>query len=135
MARVSRRGGAVAACVWDMASGEGPLGLFWEAVRDLNPEVEGESNLPGARQGHLAMLLRDAGLDDIEETVLSVRVEHESFDDWWEPFTLGIGPAGTYVAQLDREQRIRLRERCSERFAATGRTMTARSWAARGRAR
>jgi SAM-dependent methyltransferase len=135
MARVSRRGGVVAACVWDMESGEGPLGLFWEAARDLNPEVEGESNLPGARQGHLAMLLGDAGLDDVEEAVLSVRVEHESFDDWWEPFTLAVGPAGTYVAQLDREQRVRLRERCSERFAAAGRTLTARAWAARGRAR
>src|SRR5262249_40544194 len=30
MARVSRPGGVVAACVWDHAGGTGPLGVFWE---------------------------------------------------------------------------------------------------------
>ena len=32
MARVTRRGGVVAACVWDHAGGGGPLSRFWEAA-------------------------------------------------------------------------------------------------------
>jgi hypothetical protein len=32
MARVTRAGGVVAACVWDHAGGQSPLAPFWEAV-------------------------------------------------------------------------------------------------------
>ena len=62
MARVTRRGGVVAACVWDHAHGGGPLARFWEAARELDSGVEDESLLAGTRQGHLAELLREAGL-------------------------------------------------------------------------
>ena len=56
MARVTRVDGVVAACVWDHAGGKGPLSLFWEAARELDPGVEDESERPGAREGHLAQL-------------------------------------------------------------------------------
>ena len=101
MARVTRPNGAVAACVWDHHGGTGPLSLFWAAAREIDPDVETESQLPGARQGHLTLLFDEAGLQAIEETALSVAVEHQTFEDWWEPFLLGVGPAGRYVAELD----------------------------------
>jgi SAM-dependent methyltransferase len=132
MARVSRRGGVVAACVWDHAGGEGPLSRFWEAARELDPEVEDESQLAGARKGHLAELFREAGLDDVEETDLSVSVEHASFDEWWEPFTYGVGPAGAYLSGLDPARQARLRELCREALPAGELILTARAWAARG---
>lgn len=131
MARVTRNHGVVAACVWDHAGGQGPLSLFWEAARDLDPGVRGESQLAGAREGHLAQLFRAAGLHEVQETALSVRVEHPSFDDWWEPFTLGVGPPGSYVAGLDATRRTRLRERCREMLPAAPFTVTALAWAAR----
>jgi SAM-dependent methyltransferase len=134
MARVTRPGGVVAACVWDHAGGEGPLSRFWDAAREHDPDVEDESDLAGSRRGHLAELLRDAGLTEVEETVLSVSVEHASFDEWWEPFTLGVGPAGAYLAELDLERRTRLREFCRNDFPEDGLILTARAWAARGRA-
>src|SRR5271154_6254680 len=56
MARVTRPGGVVAACVWDHAGGQGPLSLFWEAARELDPDVEDESMLAGAREGELPRL-------------------------------------------------------------------------------
>ena len=68
MARVTRRDGVVAACVWDHAGGQGPLGLFWQAARELDPDVDDESQLAGAREGHLAELFAAAGLREIEET-------------------------------------------------------------------
>ena len=52
------------------------------------------------------------GLADVDETALSVSVEHPTFEEWWEPFTLGVGPAGAYVAGLDPERRDALREQC-----------------------
>ena len=133
MARVTRPGGVVAACVGDhQAGGEGPLGRFWEPARELDPEVDDESELAGARRGHLAELLREAGLQKVEETVLSVSVEHSTFDEWLEPFTSGVGPAGAYLAQLDQERQIRLRERCRDAFPEGRHVLTARAWAARG---
>ena len=134
MARVTRPGGVVAACVWDHAGGEGALSRFWEAARELDPEVDDESELAGSRRGHLAELLREAGLEEVEETVLSVSVEHATFDEWWEPFTFGVGTAGTYLSQLNQEQQNRLREHCRDAFPNGGLVLAARAWAARGRA-
>src|SRR6266540_5722288 len=76
MARVTLEHGVVAACVWDHAGGRGPLSLFWEAARTLDPGVQDESHLAGAREGHLGQLFRGAGLREIQESALSVSVEH-----------------------------------------------------------
>jgi SAM-dependent methyltransferase len=132
MARVTRAGGVLAACVWDYAGGTSPLSPFWDAARELDPDVVDESGLPGARAGHLTELFDAAGLHDVEETSLEVRIEHPSFEDWWQPFTLGVGPAGAYAAGLDPDRQAELRELCRERFAEPPFVLTALAWAARG---
>ena len=134
MARVTRPGGFVVASVWDHAGGRGPLSLYWTAVRQLDPAAPDESALAGARRGHLTELFTSAGLDDVEESDLAVDVEHASFDAWWEPFTLGVGPAGAYVAGLGPAGRDELRERCRQLAPAAPFTLDAHAWAARGRA-
>jgi SAM-dependent methyltransferase len=133
MARVTRPGGVAVACVWDHAGRRGPLSLFWTAVRQLDPGAEDESELAGAREGHLAELFEAAGLHDVDDTELAVRVDYASFDDWWEPFTLGVGPAGAYTAGLDAAQREELKERCRQLAPAAPFTVEAVAWAARGR--
>ena len=133
MARVTREGGIVAACVWDHAGSDGPLSPFWEVVRALDGEVEDESELPGAREGHLAELFDAAELREIEDGDVSITVEHATFADWWEPYTLGVGPAGAYVAGLAPEHREGLRERCREALPSAPFELSARAWAARGR--
>jgi SAM-dependent methyltransferase len=132
MARVTCSDGVVAACVWDHAGGRGPLGAYWDAARGLDPDVVDESRLAGAREGHLGELFETAGLREIEETSLEVSVEHPTFEEWWEPFELGVGPAGVYAAGLDPNRRVELRERCRERLPAAPFVVTARAWAARG---
>ncbi len=133
MARVTRRGGVVAACVWDHGGGgEGPLSVFWRAARELDPQVRDESALAGSAEGQLAELCSLAGLHQIEATSLSVVVEHPTFEDWWQPFTLGVGPAGSYAAGLDDAGRSRLRDRCNVYFPDEPFVLTARAWATRG---
>ncbi|HEY1273982.1 MAG TPA: class I SAM-dependent methyltransferase [Thermoleophilaceae bacterium] len=132
MARVTRPRGVVAACVWDHAGGGSPLSGFWDAAHELDPGVEDESRLNGAREGHLGELFRSAGIQEVEESVLSVDVEHPSFEEWWEPFTLGVGPAGGYVAGLEPSRRTRLRDRCRERLPEPPFVISARAWTARG---
>lgn len=132
MRRVTREGGVVAACVWDHATDQGPLSLFWRAARALDPRVNDESELPGAREGHLGELFRAAGLHEVEETTVSSSVEHASFDAWWEPFTLGVGPAGSYFASLDAAGQTRLRQQCRALVPEGPFVVHARAWAARG---
>ena len=132
LVRVTRKHGVVAASVWDYAGGRGPVSVLWDAARELDPEVVDESQLAGVREGHLAELFDAAGLQEVEEAAHSIRVEHSSFEEWWEPFTLGVGPAGSYVAWLDPARQARLRERCREKLPTAPFRLTAHAWAARG---
>jgi SAM-dependent methyltransferase len=134
MLRVTRAGGTLAACVWDHGGGSGPLAGFWEAARELDPGVEDESALAGASRGDLERIFREAGPKHVEEHVLTVHVEHPSFEEWWEPFTLGVGPAGAYVAALTPERREGLRTRCRELHGPGPFTVAASVWAVRGTA-
>jgi ubiquinone/menaquinone biosynthesis C-methylase UbiE len=70
MARVTRPGGTVAATVWDFARGAAPASTFWRAAQEVVPTAPGEAGLSGAHEGQLASLLRQAGLGDVESTVL-----------------------------------------------------------------
>jgi SAM-dependent methyltransferase len=132
MARVTRPGGVVAACVWDHAGEQTPLAPFWHSVRELDPEAPDESGLAGGREGQLAELFAHAGLRDIEESILHVQVEHANFDEWWEPFTLGVGPAGSYLAALNPARQVELREHTRQQLDRTPFTWATRAWAARG---
>jgi len=132
MARVTRGGGVVTACVWDHGGGQGPLRSFWKAAREIDPGVDDESHLPGVRYGDLGRIFREGGLREIEETSLTVSLEHPSFDEWWEPFTLGVGPAGDFAATLDLTARARLRELCRRYLPPAPFVVTGKAWAAKG---
>ena len=133
MARVTAVGGSVAASVWDHAGGSGPLASFWDAVRELDVEAPDESELPGTRRGDLARLATQAGLSNSTEHAITIAVPFASFDDWWQPFTLGVGPAGAYVGGLDADARQRLRERCAERLGPGPFEVSATAWAVTAR--
>jgi SAM-dependent methyltransferase len=130
MARVTRPGGVVAASVWDLAGERAPLSTFWRAVRDLDSAAVDESGLAGARAGHLGELFRAAGLPGVQESELTVAVPCPTFDDWWQPYTLGVGPAGDHVARLDDAARERLRSRCAELLPEPPFDVTATAWLA-----
>jgi SAM-dependent methyltransferase len=134
MARVTRDGGVVAASVWDMVAGKAPISPFWRAARELDSGVEGEARRAGAGEGQLSDLFAQAGLTAIEETALPVGVEHATFDEWWEPFKLGVGPAGEYYNELAPEKQRELEERVREQLGEPV-ALESRAWAARGIAR
>lgn len=134
MRRVTRPGGLVAASVWDHAGDRSPLATFSRVARQLDPAAPDEADLAGARAGHLAELFTAAGLSDVRAGDLTVRVRVAGFDDWWQPYTYGIGPAGDYVASLDDASRERLRARCAEALPSGPFEIEASAWVATGRA-
>ncbi len=132
MRRVTRPGGVVAASVWDHGSGRGPLSPLWRVARELDPDLVDESGLVGSGRGELHKLFAASGLRDVEEVALEVRVEHPTFDEWWQPFELGVGPAGAYVARLEPDVRAELRDRCRASLQPAPFAIAARAWTARG---
>ena len=121
--------------MWDHGGGQGPLSPFWRAVRELDPDAPDESELRGrARGAPRASCSCAAGLEDVEDDELEVHVDHASFEEWWEPYTLGVGPAGDYVAGLGASAGAALRERCRLLVGDGPLQLTMRAWAARGRA-
>jgi SAM-dependent methyltransferase len=132
MARVTRPGGTVAATVWDFGGGTAPLSLFWRAALEVDPQAPGEAHLAGTGHGQLEDLLGQAGLTTVESTRLTVSVDFVSFDQWWEPFTLAVGPSGAYLASQTDERRAAIRQACQRLLPPAPFTLTAGSWSAHG---
>jgi SAM-dependent methyltransferase len=132
MARVTKPGGTIAACVWDHGGDTGALSPFWRVARTRDPGVGDESELAGVREGQLAELFSAAGLRDIRSTALTVHLRFETFDEWWRPFTFGVGPPGAYVSGLSDTAREDLRAACEASLPAAPFTIDASAWTAAG---
>jgi len=134
MGRVAAPGGILASCTWDYAGGMRMLRTFWDAATELDPTAPAESNMRYRTEEELASLWERGGLGDIETGPLEVEVAYDSFDEFWEPFTLGVGPAGAYYASRDEAAREALREGCFSRLGAPAGAFSlgARAFAVRG---
>jgi SAM-dependent methyltransferase len=133
MMRVTRPGGVVAACMWDLAGdGMTMLNMYWDIARELDPGAEGEGRRPGVEQGDVGERFRRAGLEEVVEGSLEAHASYESFEDFWEPFTFALGPAGQHLASLSASDQERAREMCRSRLPAGAFDLSARAWYARG---
>jgi SAM-dependent methyltransferase len=138
MIRTTRPGGILAAAVWDYGDGMEMLRLFWDELVALDPgaAARDERHMPLCRNGELSALWHTHGLIDIDEDALVIDMRYPSFDDYWEPFLLGQGPAGSYVTTLAPNMRERLQQRLRQRLLGRDAdreiALTARAWAVRG---
>jgi SAM-dependent methyltransferase len=133
MRRVTRPAGVVAACVWDepIADASSPLSMFWRAARTVDPNVSVSDDRPGTHEGQLVTLMEQAGLTSVTGTSLWVRLRHDTFEDWWEPYENGTGPAGRYVQTLDHDQRASLKAAARSLVTEIPFETSGRAWAAR----
>jgi hypothetical protein len=119
--------------MWDIASGGMTmLRIFWQAVRQFEPGVEGERRLAGTFEGDIAARFERAGLENVVGTALAASADYTGFDDFWEPFTHGVGPAGQHLASLSATQRARVREACRAELPDGPFSLDARAWCATG---
>jgi SAM-dependent methyltransferase len=137
MRRVVRPGGTVASCTWDYSGGMTMLRIFWDAALALDPGAWDEArNMRYQDVDSLRELWLRTGLGAVETDALVVEASYRDFDDYWEPFTGGVGPAGAYCLSLDPDRRAALREECRRRLGVPDGafTLSATAWAVRGRA-
>ena len=137
--RTVRPGGAVAAYVWDYAGEMQLMRRFWDAATALDPaalELDEGRRFPICRPEPLAELFGAAGLEDVAVRAIEVPTVFKDFDDYWDPFLGGQGPAPGYCMSLPEEARAALRQRIHAGlpFRSDGSIhLIARAWAVRGR--
>jgi SAM-dependent methyltransferase len=137
MARVAGAGGTIGAYVWDYAGRMELMRAFWDAAVALDPDaarLDEGVRFPLCRPEALADLFAGAGLDGTAVTAIDVPTPLASFDEYWQPFLGGQGPAPAYAMSLDEAARARLRDRILERLpvGADGTIpLIARAWAVR----
>lgn len=131
MCRVTRPGGTVALCFWDLQRMP-TLNLYWEAAAAVAGAPPDDLRRPGGSPGELADFLRRAALEDVRESVLTATSDYRDLDDWWRAFTYGVGPAGQHYQSLSAEQQGRMHELCAERLGNPEGpfTLTAHAWCA-----
>jgi SAM-dependent methyltransferase len=135
MARVTRPGGVVAACMWDVpGGGMTMLSTFWRAARTVDPGTEGEQARVGVREGDIRGLFERAGLEDVQDGTLVSGAHYEDFDDFWQPFTFAVGPAGSYLRDQPAGRQDAIREACRSLLGDPSGPLDleARAWYARG---
>jgi SAM-dependent methyltransferase len=136
MIRVTKPGGVVAAAVWDYGDGMEMFRVFWSEALALDGDAPDEKQLPLTKDGELAAKWKEHGLANVEHKALIADQHFASFDDFWQPFTLGQGLAGAYVAKLPADQRAALQARLRKRLLGDGPDhafeLHSRAWAVKG---
>lgn len=138
MLRVTTGGGTVAAYVWDYAGRMEMIRLFWDTAIELDPaavDLDEGIRFPLCYPDALEKLFTTAGLTRVEVDPIDITTPFASFEDYWEPFLGGQGPAPSYATSLESDDRRRLRARLHERLPIAGDgtiTLVARAWAVRG---
>jgi len=109
MARTTRRGGTVAACLWDFRDGMPIFSLFWQAAEAAAPEAVARrrAEQPPSRPGlqALAELWTGAGLLEVRTAGLELSQEFGSFEDFWLPFLTEATPTSGFAMAVNRETR------------------------------
>lgn len=133
MRRVTRRGGTVAAATWDTRGGFVALRLVLDTAAMLDEAGrrarEAAYTRPLSRPGELARVWHDAGLSNVVQGSVTIRMEFGSFADFWAPVAGKEGPVAEYVGGLGAEGTERLRVAVRQAYL-DGETDGPRSYAA-----
>lgn len=136
MARVTTEGGRVAVYVWDYAGRMEMIRTYWDTAAEFDPALQGQGErFPLCQPDALSAAFADAGLQPVDVAPLEMTMRFADFDDYWQPFLGGQGPAPAHAVSLAEPVRERLRERIRARLPLQpdgSILLGARAWAARG---
>ena len=138
MKRAVWAGGTVALYVWDYAGKMQLMRYFWNAVQALDPatrDLDEGRRFPICSPDALRDVFQQVGLNQVDTQPIDVETHFKNFDDYWNPFLGGQGPAPSYCMSLSEGRRTQLRERirASLPFALDGSIpLVARAWAVKG---
>ena len=140
MLRITKPGGKIGIFVWDYADGMQMLRYFWDAAVELDinaRDLDEGVRFPLCQEGQLESLIREIGLKQIEATPIEVKTLFQNFDDYWQPFLGGVGPAPSYIMGLNQKDRQKLEDKLRKLLPIDGSgsiSLVARAWAVKGTA-
>lgn len=134
MQRVAKTGGMISFYVWDYPGvGVGFIDAFWHAAAELDEkaaELDEGKRFPFCTREGLGELCEDAGLQSVIVEPIEINCHFPTFEDFWQPFTLGAGPAPGYCMSLEEPQRDELKSLLMQKIGSErGIVMPARAWA------
>ena len=138
MTRTVKAGGVVAVYVWDYADKMQLMRYFWDAAVALDPsaaDLDEGPRFPVCKPDALRKLFENSGLKQVETRAIDIDSHFKDFDDYWQPFIGGQGPAPSYATSLNEEKRNELRDHIHANlpFAPDGSIpLIARAWAVKG---
>jgi len=138
MKRVLRPDGLLSFYVWDYpGGGVGFIDAFWKAAACLDPkavELDEGTRFPFCTAEGMAELCIEAELVETVVASIEIATEFPDFEAFWQPFTLGAGPAPGYCMSLPEDQRDALKALLSEQLVQAGPIkLAARAWAIKSR--
>lgn len=118
MRRVSGPDAVIGFYVWDYPGGGIEfMRAFWNAATEIDPKAldltEGR-RFPFCTPEGLTGLVKNAGLRVLAHSPIQAPTVFKDFDDYWQPFTLGAGPAPGYCMSLEPDHRERLRQKLDD---------------------
>jgi trans-aconitate methyltransferase len=104
MRRVVRPGGVVAATVWDTFGGMPSQRMFWDTIAAIEPSALGRRSpslvRPMTFPGEMTRAFANAGLRQVAEATLTIRMDFAEFDDYWLPLINGQGTLAAFLSSL-----------------------------------
>jgi ubiquinone/menaquinone biosynthesis C-methylase UbiE len=140
MVRVVKPGGVVAAAVWDTFGGMPSLRMFWDTVAAIHPPAEQRRSglliRPMTRPNELQTAFQHAGLSNVAATLLTIRMDFESFEDFWIPAVFGQGTHSEFLAGLPEPTQRQIESSVRAAYLAGlpdgPRSFASSAWAVRG---
>ena len=142
MRRVTRPGGIVAATTWDTRGGLLSFRMFFDTAAALDPDAAARRaeacRRPLAQPGGLTHAWREAGLLNVEECSLTIRMEYAHFGDYWSAIDGRDGPYADYLQTLEPARKEAIRNAVRAAYLDGDpdgpRSHAATAWAVRGSA-
>jgi len=113
MKRILKPNGLIAAYVWDYSDRMDLLRYFWDAAILINPnsrELDEGIRFPICNPDNLKTVFQQANLKDVEVTKLDITTHFKDFDNYWNPFLGGQGPAPSYLSSLTKDLQVKLKK-------------------------
>lgn len=139
MTQAVRRGGIVAAYVWDYSGEMEMMRHFWDAAIAVNPaarEMDAGQRFEICKPDNLRSLFQSVDLKVVEVIPIDIETQFKDFDDYWLPFLGAQGSVSKYLGGLNDETRTALRDQLQTQLPITdngGIALVARAWAVKGK--
>jgi ubiquinone/menaquinone biosynthesis C-methylase UbiE len=114
LARVVKPGGMVGTYMWDIPGGGFPIRPLAAAMKSLGLAEPVRPNVEASRRDNMQAFWQQAGLQEVDTTVIRIRVAFADFDDFWNSSTVPVGPSGKTLAEMAPATREQLKARLRE---------------------